>query len=339
MSREYALKSNNLPLSTRGNMQRKPKIAKTTKNKRTSSFQIINDFKNEDGQPCNAVGAWSAGNKKVPVYHIDSFHLLTQFVGYAKYKNREIGGVYLRGQTSLYEDENNKKKIILSPSCFRSTYADANLRISKVTNKLHSVLSTHKTLQEYPDDIAFPLLQHYGMQTYWLDIVDNLWVALWFALHDFKTKIIENRQLCHIQETDNSNVYILLLCSDDYEVRYKSKKIPGVHYGQKTVLVDLRRALPSIYLRPHAQHALMLRKYKIPACTDYSDLIVGVAELSKEKALSWIGHTGLLSAQSLFPSQYFDSGYARMLQFLAKTAVTEIGDYGSIQHITVDYFS
>lgn len=159
MSREYAVKSNNLPLSIRGNMQKKPIIAKTTKSKRTSSFQIINDFKNEDGQPCNAVGIWSAGNKNVPVYHIDSFHLLTQFVGYAKYKNREIGGVYLRGQTSLYEDEKHKGKIILSPSCFRNTYASADLRISRVTNKLHSVLLTHKTLQEYPDDIAFPLLQ------------------------------------------------------------------------------------------------------------------------------------------------------------------------------------
>ena len=311
---------------------RKPRILK---------FQIINDFTDENGKSLVPVAHWCIEKKEIPIYHIDSFHQLTQFVGYAKYKNGNIGGVYLRGQTSLYENENKdgKLKAKLTPSCFRKQYASSDIRISKITEKLHAVLSSHKTLQGYSDDIAFPLLQHYGMKTYWLDVVDNLWVALWFALHDFKTKIVEDRQLCHIHETDNKNVYILLLCSEDNCRKGKISVPQGVYYGERTVLVDLRRALPSIYLRPHAQHALMLRKTKIPLCTDYSDLIVGIAELSKSKALSWIGHTGLLSAQSLFPSQYFDGGYSRMLQFLKKTSVSEIGDYGSIQHITIDYFS
>jgi len=307
----------------------------------TLKLQIINDFSDENGKSLIPVAHWVIEKKEIPVYHIDSFHQLTQFVGYAKYKNKSVGGVYLRGQTSLYESENieGKLKAKLPPSCFRKSYASSETRISKITETLHNVLSYHKTLQEYPDDIAFPLLQHYGMKTYWLDVVDNLWVALWFALHNFRTKIIEKRQLCHIQETNNANVYILLLCSEDNSKKTPKRKLPGVHYGEKTVLVDLRRALPSFYLRPHAQHALMLRKAKIPSCIDYSDLIVGVAELSKENALSWIGHTGLLSAQSLFPSQYFDNGYARMLQFLGKTTESEIEDYGSIQHITIDYFS
>lgn len=308
---------------------------------KTLKFQIINDFTDENGKSFSPIAHWCIEKDEIPIYHIDSFHQLTQFVGYAKYKNREIGGVYLRGQTSLYESANKdgKLKAKLTPSCFRKQYASPDTRISRVTEKLHAVLSSHKTLQEYHDDIVFPLLQHYGMKTYWLDIVDNLWVALWFALHDLKTKIVEDRQLCHIQETDNMNVYILLLCSEDNCKSRKNSIHPGIHYGEKTVLVDLRRALPSIYLRPHAQHALMLRKTKIPLCTDYSDLVVGIAELSRDKAQSWIGHTGLLSAQSLFPSQYFDGGYARMLQFLTKTSISEIGDYGSIQHITIDYFS
>ena len=307
----------------------------------TLKFHIINDFNDEDGKPLVPKVSWCMEKGEIPIYHIDSFHQLTQFVGYAKYKNRRIGGVYLRGQTSLYESENKngKLKAKLTPSCFRKQYASTDSRISKITEKLHTVLSSHKTLHGYSDDIAFPLLQHYGMKTYWLDIVDNLWVALWFALHDFKEKIVEDRQLCHIQETENTNVYILLLCSEDNCKTTNISTSPGVHYGTKTVLVDLRRALPSIYLRPHAQHALMLRKNPIPVCTDYSDLIVGIAELSRDKAQSWIGRTGLLSAQSLFPSQYFDGGYARMLQFLTKTDVSEIGDYGSIQHITIDYFS
>jgi hypothetical protein len=28
-----------------------------------------------------------------------------------------------------------------------------------------------------------PLLQHYGLATTWIDLVDNIWVALWFACH------------------------------------------------------------------------------------------------------------------------------------------------------------
>ena len=46
----------------------------------------------------------------------------------------------------------------------------------------------------------------------------------------------------------------------------------GVYEGSETKLVDLRKVLPSYFLRPHAQHAYMLRKTEnYPE--DYSDLI------------------------------------------------------------------
>lgn len=39
----------------------------------------------------------------LPVFNITSYHTLVQFVGYAKYLNRSVGNVYLRGQHKLYD--------------------------------------------------------------------------------------------------------------------------------------------------------------------------------------------------------------------------------------------
>lgn len=33
----------------------------------------------------------------LPIYRISSYHTLVQYIGYAKYLNRNIGNVYLRG--------------------------------------------------------------------------------------------------------------------------------------------------------------------------------------------------------------------------------------------------
>ncbi|GAA0468199.1 hypothetical protein Ade02nite_79030 [Paractinoplanes deccanensis] len=38
-----------------------------------------------------------------------------------------------------------------------------------------------------PRYAAEPLLQHYGIRTRWLDLVGNIWSALWFACHHFTT--------------------------------------------------------------------------------------------------------------------------------------------------------
>ena len=80
----------------------------------------------------------------------------------------------------------------------------------------------------------------------------------------------------------------------------------------------------------------MLRKTTIDHCKDYSNLIVGIAKIPVEVIWEWIGHSGLLSVQSLFPSPYYDSGYKKLLDKVKRNSDI-IETYGSIQYISSDY--
>ena len=266
----------------------------------------------------------------IPVYTIKSFHTLTQFIGYGKYLNRSIGNVYLRGQNSLYDGR-------LSPSLLRSELVIGENPLTKTPDEAmqrsnakfkdincakrilhykHNIkISAQKTkhFQNWEPDKLEPLLQHYGIKTHWIDVVDNTWIALWFATHQSKSIIADNREYIHLFENTESPYAFLLLIGSD---ALKEDPIhPGLYTGPTTVQVDLRKAVPSYFLRPHAQHAIMLRKNSQDHNTfrDYTDQIIGIAKIAVSDVLQWIGQTGLLSVQSLFPPPYYDTGYTNLL--------------------------
>ena len=107
----------------------------------------------------------------------------------------------------------------------------------------------------------------------------------------------------------------------------------GVYEGTETKLVDLRKALPSYFLRPHAQHAYMIRKNESYP-EDYSDLIIGIAKIPTVLGLKWLGQNDFLTVSSLFPAAYFDSGYAVLLKQYPEEQQGIVHQYGSIQIIT-----
>lgn len=308
-------------------------------------MQIIDSFEQQiigvarDGQIQISTG------EEVPVYTIDSFHVLTQFVGYAKYINRQNANVYLRGQTGLYDGH-------LIPSIYRPLSGSGSVNYSERTpkymEKVHQALSKSKAFDSIDSRAIVPLLQHYGIKTSWLDVVDNLWVALWFGLHKFHSIILQNHEYIHISEVNpNEYAYLFLIAVDAREelascIKDKRVSFPGVYSGETTQLVDLRKAVPSYYLRPHAQHGLMIHKKRInhthgrlleKVDVDYSEFVVGVAKIPAALGFSWIGHTGLLSTQSLFPSAVYDNGYSKLIQYYQVDA-NSIPTYGSIQIIS-----
>lgn len=266
---------------------------------------------------------------QIPIYEITSFHLLTQFVGFGKYMNRENGNVYMRGQGDLYRRPGETCDLLI-PSVLRAT-GPSRKRISKYQEHLYKSASLCKNLKGLEKNKLQPLLQHYGIKTAWLDIVDNLWVALWFGLHTFDSIILDGHEHVHITEKqDNEYAYVLLILSDA-----TNECSPGVFLGDNTRVTDLRKACQSIYLRPHAQHALMIRMNKEVAY-DYSELIVGIAKIPVKNGFDWIGKNGLLSIQSLFPPTYYDYGFRDLLH--EYKAINESKDFiqqfGSIQYIS-----
>lgn len=258
----------------------------------------------------------------IRVYTIESIHDLTQYIGFAKYINKEDCNVYMRGQPDLYDGK-------MIPSLYRGK-TNLDSITMKYSQRMNSLIKNCSVFSNYKRNIMEPMLQHYGIKTTYLDLVDNVWVALWFALHQAKVKRINAHEYVYYCDNENEYSYIVLVASDAVA---PSEDQDGVYCGEKTTLIDLRKAVPSYFLRPHAQHAYMLRKNE-PCPSDYSDLIVGIVRIPTALGLKWLGDNEFLSVRSLFPAPYFDCGLAKLLHDFPECDQGTILQYGSIQIIS-----
>lgn len=285
-------------------------------------LKIIDTFENElcDKSAVEIIPLKSG--KEIKVYKLINVHDLIKFVGFGKYINNKKYNVYMRGQTDLFNGT-------MTPSLYRG---EINIsRTFDAYNKRMNLLTTQKgSLKDYPKEKLEPILQHYGVKTNWLDLVDNVWIALWFSCHDVRSKIIESREYIYFSESNADYAYIYLIASDAIKETAKNR---GVYKGEATTIVDLRKGTPSIFLRPHAQHAIMMRKQD-PRCDDYTDLIVGIAKIPMSIAKKWIGSSELLAVNSLFPAPHFDDGYSFLLKTISFDSKEDAKHIGSIQIVS-----
>ncbi|WP_424263714.1 FRG domain-containing protein [Castellaniella sp.] len=215
--------------------------------------------------------------------------------------------MYFRGAPMLYET--------LSPTAFRgiSTHKGASNAINRINSAVASFSRPLKSTGAYAREA---LLQHYGLKTTWIDLIDNIWVALWFACHSARSMGPCGEYLhfeCRVPRTDKSGkAYIMLIAADAVA---PDPRRPGLFVGRHTELIDLRIAAPSIFVRPHAQHGLLMRVKgdTVQRPLEYSSQIRGVLEIQLADAIEWLGNSTALSAHSLFPPPYYDNGYATLL--------------------------
>ena len=257
----------------------------------------------------------------IKVYTIETVHDLTQFIGYGKYMNCQNNNVYLRGQTSLYDGK-------MIPSLYRGK-KNAKSITMKYNKRMNNFKKEVRSFHQYERNVLEPLLQHYGIKTPYIDLVDNVWVALWFALYQANSTVVNSHEYIYYHESKEKYAYIVLMASDAREITNQK----GVYKGEETTLVDLRNATPSYFLRPHAQHAFMLRKNEAYP-EDYSDLIVGIARIPTSIGFKWLGTNDFLTVNSLFPAIYFDSGYEVLMRNFPEEGAGTVRQYGSIQIIT-----
>lgn len=243
------------------------------------------------------------------VFHVSTPHALMQAIGYLKYTAEPWERIYLRGQSQLYSS--------LSPTLYRGisnpmTQGRRHASLLKVIKEFSLASTLFCNIPEYAQE---PLLQHYGIKTTWLDIVDNIWVALWFALNRANVSGSE-AQYVHFDErvfpNDGEFGYIILVRTEDSR---NSKVQKGIIKSRKTEVVDLRIVTPSVFLRPHAQHGLLFRARGTEAgrLTDYSSMIAGIIRFPLELGKAWLGIGTLHNVRSLFPPPYFDEGYRMLL--------------------------
>jgi len=261
------------------------------------------------------------------VLHVDNSHALIQAAGYLKYTlaNKKKKGVFFRGQNKLYSG--------LTPSLLRGVKDGAPnaKRRARLNEFLTQLDADKKVLRAVSPNCREALLQHYGIRTTWLDVVDNVWIALWFACHQALAKGWPEEYLHFEKRTPGVGpqyAYLLLLESAFFEPKDGQ---PGHYRDERSETIDLRVAAPSHFVRPHAQHGLLIRRLSktgLPV-SDCRPLIAGIIRTDLANAIGWMGNASTLVAHSIFPPAYYDSGYLELL----KGVVPKHRDLGSIHRI------
>jgi hypothetical protein len=270
---------------------------------------------------------------KIPVVIATNFHVLNRIVGYAKYINGPDGNIYFRGQSELYDT--------CFPSLLRRITRQGRfqLRGGRLKVLLKTIKEQVDSLSHIDDVFLEPLMQHYGIATRWIDLVDNVWVALWFGLHDYRSVYHRHqsnqsnayiRDYVHVAKREVGYLYLLLVHSDATQ-----NSQPGYNLGKETKVVDLRTACPSIFLRPHAQHGLLMfcRGANLTD-HDFYKRTVGIIKIAVPDALAWIGEGNLLTHANMYPSPVFDTGYHYLLDSVAINSC-DCDTFGTIRVYTL----
>ena len=267
------------------------------------------------------------GNK-VPIYEIESVHGFTQLIGHAKFNNQHYGNVYYRGECKLHRS--------LKPAIYRKCKKTEKTteRLMVLINKFSLDENMKNTIKiaNYPENIKKHIvegvLQHYGVPTRFIDLVDNHWVALWMGnnkseklkqvngYYHYSQRTIPYVELANNESFNDEELfqYVLLLAIPYSE----EKKYAGIQSSYDYVEVDLRQALPSVFLRPHVQHGLVVRKklHEGSVADDYdmASNVIGIIKVRVDNVKEWIGDGVLLSQSTLFPPPAYDYGYDLLLE-------------------------
>lgn len=259
------------------------------------------------------------------ILHVTDPHALVQAAGYLKHVCASDGeSIFFRGQSALYPK--------LSPTLFRDSIhpSKQGFRIGLLNAALTSVKASTHIFSRFPEFAHEPLLQHYGFKTTWMDLVDNVWVALWFSCFRARSGGTFGKYL-HFERRDplkeiDGYAYIFLIAADS------TAADAGFYVGNSTELIDLRVAAPSIFVRPHAQHGVLFRLRGRGGSfrpTDYSSQVRGIVRIGLADALSWLGDGNMLGVHALFPPPYYDLGY----EMLLNANYTPSDKVGCIAHI------
>lgn len=257
------------------------------------------------------------GRTGLRVLEVRSVQSLIQLTGYVKYKLSASGfHVLYRGQTDLYATGNDSAvRYRFQPSALReitksNSYKAKILSIERIIEELRATNRQFEDKDKFPNAVLEGLLQQYGIPTTWIDAVDNIWTALWFACYrtiwdactrnDNGTRNYYHMILRGIGECDSGEdyAYLFILAAN------------GIH----SEWLDLREKIPSNFIRPHAQHGCLIRMVVNGYNPNMVDLIQGIVRVRLRDALQWLGSGRMLLPDSMVPPPNYDSGFRQLLQ-------------------------
>lgn len=228
-----------------------------------------------------------------------------------KARNSAYGAIRLAGDWSQIPNGVWDTDTLLEPSCMKK---DAN-----------NLLGWDIPLYAFE-----PMLQHYGLATRWLDLTDSLPYALFFSLaeygHPLSAGVFESEKMRTRQPTDN--VSSLSLVMDNIPVRIESTytcdntsditddqfvlfaispgseksidpyclRCKGLKGFQSGFVIDMRIAVPSVYLRPHAQHGMLFKQEEKGQPAKFC-----IFRLKRGEVRKWLGQGQLFNVREIYP--------------------------------------
>lgn len=104
-----------------------------------------------------------------------------------------------------------------------------------------------------------------------------------------------------------AHMYLFLYVADTNQTVYK-----GVYLGTDSYTIDLRKCLPSTFLRPCAQHGWIVKGKD--ASFDFSKRVVCVIRINIPLVSNMLGNGTLTSVANFFPTPEHDYGYSMLLE-------------------------
>ena len=143
------------------------------------------------------------------------------------------------------------------------------------------------------------VLQHYGINTPWLDVVRNVYSAIWFATHDLRGTGLDGV----VQPTKSEYCWISFF-------RRKHRTT-----GRTLRVNDISAHHSSTHLRPHAQHggSLSMQTDNDDApyhCQDFNTF--RIAQIRIPNTTEWSLSGYMASTAFMFPSHHFDGSLRRL---------------------------
>ena len=142
-----------------------------------------------------------------------------------------------------------------------------------------------------------------------------------------KRKLNKWKKQCEKIESNNANIptkyakdnlighmYLFLYVADT-----DCPTLKGVSFGKDTYTMDLRKTLPSVFLRPSSQHGWVVK-----GCSndyDFDSGIVCVIRINVDLVADMLGNGSLLSVENFFPSSKYDQGYHVLLERQEGTSI------------------
>ncbi len=143
---------------------------------------------------------------------------------------------------------------------------------------------------------------------YWYDLSKNKKPETKQQGMNYKKKIqtVEAEKKEYNARNKKKQAYLLL-----YLAETSVPEVRGLYLGKDRYTVDLRKALPGVFLRPVAQHGWVVKAKK--SDYDHTKHLLCILRLTVDLVDDFLGNGALLQEDNFFPSPETDLGYRLFL--------------------------